>query len=334
MLPLIERFWGKPYAAFEAANLMNAPSLPAGAFERLADLVLSNAERFPDQGSSWPPVQMQVAEAYLEHKVRLDRVPTLVQQGLEQVENQEKYRRDSDAFDKMPRARSVDDNISSTQRRASEILIRHAIVTQQKERALALLSDFRRELDQSKPADATGRAAASWRNNQISYLMLARQAGLDVSLEDVSSKPEEPERYPVADFEAKDLSGKTWRLADLQGKVTYVHLWRSGCGGPCNAGLPGVQQLYERWKNRIDRAVLTISQDENPAIAESFIKENGYSFPVICGVEIAAKFGVMGYPRELLIDPQGRRLQRHTPRASDETIGAIEEMADKFSVTQ
>ena len=334
MLPLIERFWGKPYAAFEAANLMNAPSLPVGAFERLSDFVLSNADRFPDQGSSWPPVQMQVAEAYVDHKIRLDRVPALVQQGLEQVENQEKYRRDSDAFDKMPRPRNGDDNISSTQRRAREILIRHAIVTQQRERALALLSDFRRELDQSKPSDTTGRAGSSWRSNQVIYSMLARQAGLDVSIEELSHNPEEPERYPVSDFEAKDLSGKTWRLADFQGKVTYVHLWRSGCGGPCNAGLPGVQQLYERWKNRIDRAVLTISQDENPAIAESFIKENGYSFPVICGVEIAAKFGVTGYPRELLIDHQGRRIHRHPPRASDETIGLIEEMADKIGVTQ
>jgi hypothetical protein len=64
------------------------------------------------------------------------------------------------------------------------------------------------------------------------------------------------------------------------------------------------------------------------------MKENGYSFPVICGVEIAAKFGVTGYPRELLIDSQGRRLLRPTPRASDETIGTIEEMADKIAVTQ
>ena len=50
---------------------------------------------------------------------------------------QEKYRRDSDAFDKMPRPRNGDDNISSTQRRAREILIRHAIVTQGYRRSTA-----------------------------------------------------------------------------------------------------------------------------------------------------------------------------------------------------
>jgi hypothetical protein len=64
------------------------------------------------------------------------------------------------------------------------------------------------------------------------------------------------------------------------------------------------------------------------------MKENGYSFPVICGVEIAQKFGVTGWPIELLIDPSGRRLQRHAPRASEKTIGPIEEMADKIGVIQ
>lgn len=33
-------------------------------------------------------------------------------------------------------------------------------------------------------------------------------------------------------------------------------------------------------------------------------------------------------------DLQGRRLQRHPPRASDETIGKVEEMADKIGVIQ
>jgi hypothetical protein len=129
MLSLMEQFWGKPYAAFEAAHIMGAQNLPDGAFERLADFVLSNAERFPDQSTSWPPVQILVAEQYVQGKVRLDRVPSLVQQGLEQVESQEKYRRDSDAFDNMPRSPGTDDNISFTRRRAREILIRHAIVT-------------------------------------------------------------------------------------------------------------------------------------------------------------------------------------------------------------
>ena len=178
----------------------------------------------------------------------------------------------------------------------------------------------------------TGRAARAWQSKQMSYSMLAREAGIDIPIDDLRiSHREEPERYPVPDFEAKDLSGKTWSVADLQGKVTYVLLWRTGCGGSCDPILNGVQQLFERWKDRMDRAVLTISEDENPGIAASIMKENGYSFPVICGVRIAEKFiPGAGYPQEVLIDPQGRRLQRRPSRASGETIARIEEMADQI----
>ena len=196
-------------------------------------------------------------------------------------------------------------------------------------KAKDVLSDFRREIDQSKLADIAGRAGNSWRNDQIAYSMLARQAGLDVSIADLSiSNPGQPDRYPVAEFEAKDLSGKTWGLADLQGKVTFVLFWRTGCA--CNNVLDGIQKLHERWKDRVDRAVLTISQDEGPAIAESFMKENGYSFPVICSVGVSEKFVPGGgYPRVFLVDPQGRRLQRRP--TGDQTIDSIEEMADQLA---
>ena len=32
-------------------------------------------------------------------------------------------------------------------------------------------------------------------------------------------------RTPLADFEARDLSGKTWRLADLKGRLTVISIF-------------------------------------------------------------------------------------------------------------
>lgn len=191
------------------------------------------------------------------------------------------------------------------------------------ERARELLNDFRRELDQSKPLYAGSRLAAQWRADQVMYGMLARRAGIDVPLDTelLNPSPAVEERYPVGHFEAKDFSGKTWSLADLRGKVTYIIVWKNGCGGTCQAALQGVQKLYERWKGRADRAVLAISVDENPAIAKSFMKENEYSFPMIYGTEIADKFVPGGgWPTAWLIDPQGRRFRRPLPLPSDQTI--------------
>ena len=103
----------------------------------------------------------------------------------------------------------------------------------------------------------------------------------------------------------------------------------------CRAGLAGIQQLHERWKDRNDRAVLTISLDPNAATTEEFMKQNEYSFPMIHGEEVAEKFSPGGgWPMAWLIDPQGRRTHRRSPRASDATIPRIEEMADKIAVPQ
>ncbi|HKW96480.1 MAG TPA: TlpA disulfide reductase family protein [Bryobacteraceae bacterium] len=327
MVSLIEQFRDTPDAADEAAEIMTAQDLPDSTFEWLADLVLSKAERLPDHGTSSPPVQIQVAEEYVRRKVRLDRVPELVQRGLAQAEDQEKYYRETEAFARMTRVYGRDDSV---QRRAREILIRHAIVTQQKERAITMLSEWQRELDRSKPAEKTGRAAREWQSRQMNYSMLAREAGLQVPMDDLSAfrTPEQPDLYPVEEFEAKDLSGKTWTLADLRGKVTFVLLWRTGC--PCNDVLDGMQKLHERWKGRVDRAVLTISQDESPAIAESFMKENEYSFPVICSVGVSEKFVPGGgYPRAFFVDPQGRRSERR-PRG-EQTLDNIDDMADQLA---
>ena len=332
-LALLKDFWGQDFAGFDAAQLLPGDQMPVDMVEQLADFALSNAERYPDQSSSWPPLQIHVAEAYVNRKIRLDRVPALIEKGLEQDENQEKYRRNSDAF---KNGEQHEDPTLDAKGRAQEILIQHAMVTGQKERARMLLSDFRRQLDQSRPSDTQGRLASRWRRDAFAYQMLATRAGIEVPLDPaLLTAPAEPERQPVAPFEAKDLSGKKWSVADLQGKVTYVSIWRTGCGGICRAGLAGVQQLHERWKDRNDRAVLTISVDQNVGTTEEFMKQNEYSFPMIYGEEVAEKFSPgAGWPMAWLIDLQGRRTHRRSPRASDATIPRIEEMADKIAVPQ
>jgi hypothetical protein len=71
--------------ARSAATKTLASQVPADMVEALADFALSNAERFPNQSASWPPVQISVAETYVRRKIRLERVPALVEKGLEQV---------------------------------------------------------------------------------------------------------------------------------------------------------------------------------------------------------------------------------------------------------
>jgi len=86
----------------------------------------------------------------------------------------------------------------------------------------------------------------------------------------------------LPEFELADLSGKNWRLRNLNGKAVLINVWATWCG-PCQVELPHIQKLYEKVKSRSDIQLLTINVDENLGVVEPFMRENGYNFPVLPG---------------------------------------------------
>jgi thiol-disulfide isomerase/thioredoxin len=107
-------------------------------------------------------------------------------------------------------------------------------------------------------------------------------------------------------FELADLSGKTWSVKNLNGKVVLINLWATWCG-PCNAELPQLQKLYEQAKGRSDIQVLTFNIDEDLGLVEPFMKEKGYTFPVVPAYSYVVNL-LDGYaiPQNWLLDPKGQ----------------------------
>ena len=64
-LALIQEYWGQPLAGFDASDLLASEHVPPDRAGALADFALSTAARFPDQSTSSPPRQIQIAEAYI-----------------------------------------------------------------------------------------------------------------------------------------------------------------------------------------------------------------------------------------------------------------------------
>jgi thiol-disulfide isomerase/thioredoxin len=106
-------------------------------------------------------------------------------------------------------------------------------------------------------------------------------------------------------FELADLSGKTWSVKNLNGKVVLINLWATWCG-PCNAELPQLQKLYEQAKGRSDIQVLTFNIDEDLGLVEPFMKEKGYTFPVVPAYSYVVNL-LDGYaiPQNWLLDSKG-----------------------------
>jgi len=115
---------------------------------------------------------------------------------------------------------------------------------------------------------------------------------------------EKPTRQ-LPTFELADLSGKTWKLATLEGKSVLINIWATWCG-PCNAELPHLQKLYETVKDRPGLQILTLNIDEDLGLVEPFMKEKGYTFPAIPAFSfVTTLLDGFAIPQNWIIDPKG-----------------------------
>ena len=106
-------------------------------------------------------------------------------------------------------------------------------------------------------------------------------------------------------FELADLSGKTWRLKNLEGKSILINVWATWCG-PCNAELPKLQKLYEKVKDRADFQILTFDIDSELGLVEPFMKEKGFTFPVLPAYSfVTALLDSVAIPQNWIVDPKG-----------------------------
>jgi len=108
-----------------------------------------------------------------------------------------------------------------------------------------------------------------------------------------------------ADFNLLDLSGKTWHLRDLRGKVVLVNFWATWCP-PCRKEMPDLQALYDKYKDQ-GFLVLSIS-DEEAAKVSPFIAERKISYPVLLdpGRKVNDAFVVEGIPKSFVYDREGK----------------------------
>ncbi|MCZ2077081.1 MAG: redoxin domain-containing protein [Bryobacteraceae bacterium] len=110
---------------------------------------------------------------------------------------------------------------------------------------------------------------------------------------------------PLPPFRLPDLSGRVWTPDDFKGKVALINVWATWCG-PCRVELPHIQRLHEKVKNRTDLLVLTLNVDGHPGRVDSYLKEGGYTFPVIPAGDYALEAApVFVVPQTWIVDGSG-----------------------------
>ncbi|WP_205944130.1 TlpA disulfide reductase family protein [Pedobacter sp. HDW13] len=104
---------------------------------------------------------------------------------------------------------------------------------------------------------------------------------------------------PVLNFTQSDNTGKQVTFSEFKGKYVFIDFWASWCG-PCRAENPNVLKAYNKYKDK-KFTIVGISLDDNEEKWKKAIEEDNIPWTQLSDLkgsknEIAAYYGVMGYP--------------------------------------
>jgi thiol-disulfide isomerase/thioredoxin len=153
--------------------------------------------------------------------------------------------------------------------------------------------------------DLKDEAHALWKEQggtETAWAVWSKPAG---SVEQASEGRWEKPTKTIPEFELSDMSGKTWKLKELDGKTLLINLWATWCG-PCQSELPALEKFYQKTKDRKDIQILTFDLDEDLGVLAPFLKEKGYTFPVLPAYStVVSLLDGFAIPQTWLVDPHG-----------------------------
>jgi peroxiredoxin len=110
------------------------------------------------------------------------------------------------------------------------------------------------------------------------------------------------------DFTLPDLDGTEFTLSETTGQVRLLDFWATWCA-PCREELPMLQRLNETYGPQ-GFAMIAIS-DEDPEQIRKFVEDQGITYRnLVDSGDVAEEFLVLGLPTGLLIDRDGRIVER------------------------
>ena len=147
----------------------------------------------------------------------------------------------------------------------------------------------------------------------------ASETGDTVDTAQQGATGETPDYGPAPDFTVYDADGNEVSLADFAGEPVVINFWASWCP-PCKAELPDFEAAYKEVSDvRFLMVNLTDGQRETKEIADAFIAENGYTFPVLYDIDGSGyyAYGLTSIPQTFFVDAEGN--------IADYRIGMIDE---------
>src|ERR1022692_1733782 len=101
------------------------------------------------------------------------------------------------------------------------------------------------------------------------------------------------------------------------GRPVLINVWATWCG-PCQRELPHMEKLYRKLKDRSDLQILTLTIDEDLGAVAPFMKEKGYTFPVLPAYSfVTGLLDLVGIPQNWIVDSKGEWRWTGAPAVPD-----------------
>ncbi len=117
-------------------------------------------------------------------------------------------------------------------------------------------------------------------------------------------------------FEAVDIQGKTFKLADLKGKYVLMDFWASWCV-PCRKNNPHLRKLYEQYQAKGFDVVGISDDDSKPEAWKKAVEKDQLPWHhVLRGYktdsDLTKHFAIHSLPTYILLDKEGTIIARYS----------------------
>lgn len=112
-------------------------------------------------------------------------------------------------------------------------------------------------------------------------------------------------------FSYIDARSQQVSTAGLKGKVVFINFWATWCP-PCRAEMPSLDALYNEFKSDDRFVFLFINEDEDRAKAEQYLKESGFSVPLVTRAgTVPGELYSGTLPTTLVLNKEGAVVLKH-----------------------
>jgi len=136
------------------------------------------------------------------------------------------------------------------------------------------------------------------------------------------TQPETPrQEEKAADFTVYDENGEPVQLSDYLGQPVVLNFWASWCG-PCQREMPDFDEKYRQLGHEVRFLMVNLTVDDSISRAQSFISQNGYTFPVLFDTQgnAATAYGIYAVPTTYFIDAEGYIMAHYSGAISQDVL--------------